>query len=162
MKNLILTVLFILVIGFITPLSAQVGINTTGADPDSSAMLDISSTDKGALLPRMSDVQRDAIPNPATGLTVFVTTDSSYYYFDGTAWNRLLDNTDAQDLSSSSNGTLRTIDISGGTGTTIDVADRDNNSSNEIQDLYLQNDFLRLTRSSVALDIGRCISGSKP
>jgi hypothetical protein len=89
MKNLILTVLFILLIGFITPLSAQVGINTTGADPDSSAMLDISSTDKGALLPRMSDVQRDAIPNPATGLTVFVTTDSSYYYFDGTAWTRM-------------------------------------------------------------------------
>jgi hypothetical protein len=143
----------LLLLFLVSYLQAQVGINTTGADPDGSAMLDISSTDKGALLPRMSDVQRDAIPNPATGLTVFVTTDSSYYYFDGTAWNRLLDNTDAQDLSSSSNGTLRTIDISGGTGTTINVADRDNNSSNEIQDLYLQNDFLRLTKSSAAIDI---------
>lgn len=67
-------------------LTAQVGVNATGADPDASAMLDVSSTDKGMLIPRMSTAQRDAISSPATGLMVFVTDDSSFYYFNGTAW----------------------------------------------------------------------------
>lgn len=46
-----------------------------------------------------------------------------------------LDNTDSQNLSSSSSSTNRTISISGGASTTIDVADNDNNSTNEIQNL---------------------------
>lgn len=70
-------------------LHAQVGINSSGADPDSSAMLDVSSTDKGILVPRMTASQRDAIANPATGLAVFVTSDSSFYYFDGTGWEQI-------------------------------------------------------------------------
>jgi hypothetical protein len=44
-------------------------------------------------------------------------------------------NTDAQNLSSTIAGTQRTINISGGTGTTIDVADNDNSITNEIQNL---------------------------
>jgi len=46
-----------------------------------------------------------------------------------------LDNTDSQNLSSTISGTDRTINISGGTGTTINVADNDNSSTNEIQNL---------------------------
>lgn len=46
-----------------------------------------------------------------------------------------LDNTDSQSLSSTIAGTNRTINISGGTGTTIDVADNDNSTTNEIQNL---------------------------
>ncbi len=46
-----------------------------------------------------------------------------------------LDNTDAQNLSNTTSGTNRTINISGGTGTTIDVADNDNDANNEIQNL---------------------------
>jgi hypothetical protein len=74
---------------FTLSLSAQVSINTDGTDPDDSAMLDVQSTEKGVLVPRMTTTERDAITGPATGLTVFVTTDSSYYYFDGSAWTRL-------------------------------------------------------------------------
>ncbi|MEO0725552.1 MAG: hypothetical protein AAFZ63_13490, partial [Bacteroidota bacterium] len=43
---------------------AQVAINTDGASPDSSAMLDVSSTEKGFLAPRMSTSQRETISNP--------------------------------------------------------------------------------------------------
>lgn len=46
-----------------------------------------------------------------------------------------LDNTDNQNLSSTSSATNRTINISGGASTTIDVADNDNSSTNEIQNL---------------------------
>ena len=68
---------------------AQVGINTTGNDPDSSAILDVSSTDKGMLIPRMTEAQRDQISNPADGLMVYVTDDSSFHYFDGRVWTSM-------------------------------------------------------------------------
>lgn len=56
---------------------------------------------------------------------------------DATTINLLpyLDNTDSQNLSSVVVGTNRTITITGGTGTTIDVADNDNDPTNELQSL---------------------------
>lgn len=66
--------------------SQNVGINTTGATPDASAMLDIVSTDKGMLIPRMTTAQRTAISSPATGLMVYDTSTGSFWYFNGTIW----------------------------------------------------------------------------
>lgn len=65
---------------------AQVAINGNGADPDPSAMLDIASTNSGVLIPRMTVAQRDSIPNPATGLMVFITDESRFHFYDGTKW----------------------------------------------------------------------------
>jgi len=56
---------------------AQVGINTDGSQPDNSAMLDVKSTSKGILLPRMTRLQRDAITTPADGLMIYCTTCGS-------------------------------------------------------------------------------------
>lgn len=55
----------------------SISINEGGAEPDSSAMLDVSSRDKGILIPRMAASERLAIVNPANGLLV--------YQIDGTA-----------------------------------------------------------------------------
>jgi hypothetical protein len=67
--------------------SAQnIGINSTGANPDGSAMLDIVATDKGILVPRMTTAQRTGIGSPAKGLMVFDNTTSSFWYFDGLIW----------------------------------------------------------------------------
>ena len=44
-----------------------VAINASGSQPHSSAMLDVNSTTKGILIPRMTAAQRTAIANPATG-----------------------------------------------------------------------------------------------
>lgn len=65
---------------------AQISINQTNTDPDSSTMLDIQSTDKGVLIPRLDNSQRDAIPNPATGLMIYNTEDSVFNYFSGDNW----------------------------------------------------------------------------
>lgn len=67
--------------------SQNVGINTDGSQPDSSAMLDIKSSNKGLLIPRMTQSERNAISNPATSLLIYQT-DSipGYYYFDGSKW----------------------------------------------------------------------------
>jgi len=68
---------------------AQVGIGTT--DPDGSAALDITSTTKGLLIPRMTNAQRLAIASPAAGLQVFVTDfdGGSFMFYDGTEWGTL-------------------------------------------------------------------------
>lgn len=65
---------------------AQVAFNTTGASPDNSAMLDVTSTDKGILVPRMTTAARIAITSPATGLLVYDNNLSLFYYYNGTAW----------------------------------------------------------------------------
>jgi len=59
-----------------------VSINEDGASPDNSAILDISDTARGVLVPRMSQIQRDAISNPATGLLIFQTNNDSGFYFN--------------------------------------------------------------------------------
>lgn len=51
--------------------NAQVAVNTDGAAPDASSMLDIKSTSKGVLLPRMTLIQRSAIASPANGLMIY-------------------------------------------------------------------------------------------
>ncbi len=69
---------------------AQLGIGTT--TPNSSSVLDISSTNKGLLLPRMTNAQKNAISNPAVGLIVFCTdcgTAGLMNIFNGTSWVRL-------------------------------------------------------------------------
>ncbi len=48
---------------------AQIGIGTNS--PDASAILDLSSTTKGLLMPRMTTLQQSNLVNPAIGLTIF-------------------------------------------------------------------------------------------
>ena len=65
-------------------LNAQVGIGTNA--PDASAMLDVTTTTKGILFPRMTSAQRQNIPGPAVGLYVFDTDTKSLWYYDGALW----------------------------------------------------------------------------
>ncbi len=65
---------------------AQVAINTDSSLPDNSAMLDVKSSDKGMLVPRLSTLQRDAIASPATGLLIFNLSTLTFDYYSGKAW----------------------------------------------------------------------------
>ncbi|MEZ4965144.1 MAG: hypothetical protein R2791_07875 [Saprospiraceae bacterium] len=65
---------------FAAGVQAQVAINQDNSAPDPSAMLDVKSSDKGMLVPRMTTAQREAIANPATGLLVFDTDTESFWY----------------------------------------------------------------------------------
>lgn len=64
----------------------NVGINTDGATPDNSAMLDIKSTNKGLLIPRMTTAQRDVITSPAAGLMIYNTSDNQFNFYNGSGW----------------------------------------------------------------------------
>jgi uncharacterized protein (TIGR02145 family) len=79
MKSLILLVLSMIITG--TYALAQVGISTDNSAPDQTAMLDVKSTTKGALLPRMTQAQIAAILNPANGLQVFCTTSGKMFIY---------------------------------------------------------------------------------
>lgn len=65
--------------------SIGIGITT----PNSTSMLDITSTTKGFLQPRMTTTQRNAISSPATGLSVYDTTIQAPYYYNGTSWQTI-------------------------------------------------------------------------
>jgi len=67
----------------------SVGINSDGSAPDGSAMLDVSSTDKGFLAPRMTAEQRGSITSPVAGLLVYQTDgEIGYYEYNGSSWVR--------------------------------------------------------------------------
>jgi uncharacterized protein (TIGR02145 family) len=71
---------------------AQTGIGTTTPDP--SAQLEVSSTSKGFLPPRMTTEQRDNISNPATGLIIYNTTTNILEYKIASGWVSLISNPD--------------------------------------------------------------------
>ncbi|NPA43053.1 MAG: hypothetical protein GXO27_03375 [Chlorobi bacterium] len=68
------------------PVRGQVAINSTGADPDASAMLDVQATDKGVLIPRLTTADRLNISNPAVGLMVYDADLNAFTYYDGNTW----------------------------------------------------------------------------
>ncbi|AEW00551.1 hypothetical protein A4D02_24785 [Niastella koreensis] len=62
-----------------------VAISAATAVPDASAMLDVQSSSKGVLVPRMTIAQRNAIASPATGLLIFQSDNTpGFYYNSGT------------------------------------------------------------------------------
>jgi hypothetical protein len=87
-----LSPLVLLLIATRVALGQGVGINT--AMPHNSAMLDVVSTNKGVLIPRMTATQRGAINSPAEGLLVYQTNTlanapKGFWYYDGATWRHL-------------------------------------------------------------------------
>ncbi|RYF83660.1 MAG: hypothetical protein EOO03_15325, partial [Chitinophagaceae bacterium] len=90
-------------------LQAQsVAINTDGAQPHNSAALDIKSTAKGILIPRLTSAQRTGIATPAAGLLVYDTDNNSFWFFNGNNWIT---------LAAPSGGALGGWSLSGNSGT---------------------------------------------
>ena len=66
--------------------SATVHISSNATGGNASAILDVTSTTKGFLPPRMTTTQKNAIASPATGLQVHDTTLNRPCFYDGTTW----------------------------------------------------------------------------
>jgi hypothetical protein len=84
---------------------AQVGIGTE--TPNASAILDITSTNRGLLLPRMTTAQRNAIASPVAGLMIYNTTSNCLNIFNGVVWNEM--------CGTATQGLIATIDCAGAT-----------------------------------------------
>ena len=63
---------------------AQQAIGTSS--PHSSSILDVSSTSKGVLVPRLTQSQMTNLSNPVAGLQIYNTTNKCMYTYSGTAW----------------------------------------------------------------------------
>ena len=88
MKLSILSLLCLL----ISSTYAQIGIGTV--TPNKSSILEIQSSDKGVLLPRLTTTERDNITSPAEGLIVFCTDccdDGTISYYNGTEWTTVIE-----------------------------------------------------------------------
>ena len=88
---------FFIVLSFIATSKAQQNVGIGTAAPDASAQLDISSTTKGVLIPRMTKSQRDAIVGPVEGLMIYNSTSKLLNYYDGIGW-RNYDGSNADEL----------------------------------------------------------------
>jgi hypothetical protein len=85
-----ISIVLISLFASITILNAQnVGISANGSPPNSSAMLDVSSTEQGMLIPRMTDAQRQALQDPAIGLMIYNLTTNEINIYTGSSWQRL-------------------------------------------------------------------------
>jgi len=73
-------------------LAQGVAVNVTGASAHPSSIFDVSSTEKGMLIPRMNQAERDAITTPLpTSLLIYQTDNTpGFYYWDGTQWIRIV------------------------------------------------------------------------
>lgn len=70
--------------------NGSIGLGTN--NPNDNAILDISSTTKGVLLPRLSNTQRAAIVSPGQGLTIFNTNSQCLEIYINTTWTPLCPN----------------------------------------------------------------------
>lgn len=114
---------------------AQVAINTDNSSPNGSAMLDIKSTSRGLLIPRLTSTQKAAIASPVDGLTVYDTdTKTFWYYKGGTGWTEIQNSGGGGSLtlpyvtSQNNAGTLFSI-ANDGDGTSIEGVNNTTTSS---------------------------------
>ena len=87
------SILAIILLGIQINVFAQddggVSIGKGNSDADPSAILELVSGSKGLLVPRLSQAQREGISSPATGLLVYDTDKSSFYYWSGVKWKAI-------------------------------------------------------------------------
>jgi hypothetical protein len=91
------TLFVILVVLNLTSFSQNNTVITDNSsyNADNSAVLDVYSTSKGMLVPRMTSAQVLSISNPATGLLVFNTTVNSFWFYNGSLWDDLSSGTNS-------------------------------------------------------------------
>ncbi len=98
----------------------SMGISSSAITPDASSILEMRTSTKGLLMPRLTTTERDAITSPATGLIIYNTTTSKFNFYNGSSWIGLFS---GSSVVNSVTGTSNRITI-GGTAAdpTVDIS----------------------------------------
>ena len=118
---------------------STIGINTATTAPNT--IVEISSTKKGILVPKMTTIQRDAIPTPTLGLIIYNVTDSVAQHWNGECWLSMFrQSCDECDFTISLSDSLGEIDkiYADSATTTININQTFGNTT-PISIFYLQN-----------------------
>ena len=75
---------------FVSTVKSQVLISNTTGVADSTSMLEVKSTTKGFLPPRMTEAQRDSINNPTAGLIIYCSDCLEMQIYNDTAWTNMI------------------------------------------------------------------------
>ena len=127
--------------------AGSVGIGTTSVN--SSAKLDINSTTRGVLIPRMTKAQRSAIASPATGLLLYQTDNSpGFYYYSGTTWTVISSNSTNTALSNLKTPTAINTDLLPGTSASVNLG----SDAKAWKSIYLTGNLFYGTNRVLALD----------
>jgi hypothetical protein len=135
--------------------SQGVAINTDGSNPDATSILDVKSTSKGILIPRMTQSERNSISSPTTSLMIYQTDNTpGFYYYNGTSWVKWSTITESTytpgtGISISSNTITntspdQTVTLTGGGATSVSgtypnftISSTDNNSGGSVTSVGL-------------------------
>ena len=91
MKQTLLKTLVLAILFFASAANAQVGVGVPAGNIHPSAEMEVKSTTKGFLPPRMTNAERNSIATPATGLLIYQTdavanNPAGLYFYDGISW----------------------------------------------------------------------------
>lgn len=126
----------------------SLAVNTTGAAANASAIVDITSTTKGLLIPRMLQAERDLVGSPSTGLMIYQTNNTpGFYQYNGTSWVQLNNGFNWSVLGNA--GTSAATNFMGTTDN-VDVAFRANNT-----------EVMRIVAASQRLGVGTAAPSQK-
>jgi len=159
-KTLLILIL-ILLLGNSQNIAQNIGIGSESFTPDPSAMLEVKSTEKGFLLPKMTTDERDEIVNPAIGLLIFNLDCENFNVYTSNGWITVNNVTAAVNISATPSGpicgttpiTYSATDINGGTVPTFQWLRNGEIIDGEISSSYVDN-------SPVNGDIISCVMTS--
>lgn len=132
--------------------------NSGGGTPDASALMELRSTEKGFLVPRMLEAQRLSIASPAEGLMVYQNNGlKGFYFYNGTSWDTLGGSTTVNNISNVTNVTnsgiavIRDVKSGGANGGTFTSGGWE---PRDLNDLKGDSTFVTLANDEFTLDSG--------
>jgi hypothetical protein len=96
-RNLLASLILLLALLFnaSNTYSQSMGISGIAIIPDPSSILEMRTTTKGMLIPRMTEAERDLISSPANGLMAYNTSTNQFNFYDGINWISLMSNSNS-------------------------------------------------------------------
>lgn len=146
--------IIISVCAYVTVSAQSVGIGAKKFDPDQSAALEIQSNHKGLLIPRLTATDKNNIIDPAEGLLIYQTDETSgFYYFSGTQWYILNDALNYSDDDSDKTNEIQTLTLIDNTLSIsgANAVELEKFQQQEYQALSLISDTLKITNSNYVL-----------